>query len=220
MKPTQPKRDNTYSVRSLPDDFQITGKGDNPCWRSAIPLTDFTYPWNNRKHAALTFMALHSPDWLYFLFNVNDDKRANVYVCNNHKEEVVYSDRVEIFFRRDAELKRYYCLEVDPLSRVFDYEAEFHRKFDPAWHWPPSHLRVKSDFRDKGYTVEIAISRSSLTGLGVLRKSALEAGLFRADCLVVNGTSPEIEWVSWLSPDSPTPDFHIPSSFGTLLLSD
>jgi hypothetical protein len=29
-----------------------------------------------------------------------------------------------------------------------------------------------------------------------------------------------MSWISWLKPTSETPDFHIPSAFGTLVLSE
>jgi hypothetical protein len=51
-------------------------------------------------------------------------------VVKNDKLEVVNSERVEIFFRKDEALTPYYGLELDANGRVLDYEAEYHRKFN------------------------------------------------------------------------------------------
>ena len=130
--------------------------------------------------------------------------------------EAAYSDRVEIFFRQDNLLSPYYCLEMDPIGRVFDYEARYHRKFNVAWNWPENELLVKADQTHDGYTIEGRISKQSLRQLGLLNSEKLEVGLFRGECINLNAETPEIKWISWVKPDSMTPDFHIPSAFGVL----
>jgi len=104
------------------------------------------------------------------------------------------------------------------MARVLDYIGEFHRQFDTSWSWPAGHLKTKTDKRKDGYTVEIAISKKSLTDLGLIKNNTLQAGLYRADCLELKGTCRKFQWISWVKPDSKTPDFHIPSSFGVLKL--
>ncbi len=210
----------SYSVKKLQgDDFTITGKGDNPVWKKAAELSAFSYPWENEKAPFTSFKALHSKDWLYCFYKVKEEN-INVYVKNNDKSEVVYSDRVEIFFRKDDRLSPYYCLELDPHGRVYDYEAEYHRKFNPNWSWPVKQLIVKANKLKDGYSVEIAISKRSLMQLGLLKGKSIEAGLYRGECIEITEDNSKIKWISWVRPDSPTPDFHIPSSFGVLELED
>jgi len=211
----------SYHVKTIQGkELIVSGKGDSPLWKQANELSDFTYPWENEQPPHTLFRALHNKDWLYCLYDVKDDN-INVYVNTNDKSEVVHSDRVEIFFRKDDRMSPYYGLELDPLARVLDYEAEYHRKFKSEWSWPAGQLMVKSNRRKDGYTVEIAISKRSLNQLGILKGKTIEAGLFRGNCLEISlkGES-KIKWISWVKPASETPDFHIPSAFGVLMLED
>jgi len=210
----------TYRVRKVQGTaLDITGKGDNPEWKKAIELSDFIYPWENKKSTAMTFKALHTRDWFYCLYEVKDDD-IKVYVKTNDKSEVARSERVEIFFRKDERLLTYYGLVLDPLARILDYEAEYHRKFNSNWTWPKGKLIVKTDRTNHGYTVEVAIDKESLKSLGLLSGQKIEAGIFRAECDDINGSEEGMKWISWLKPNSETPDFHIPSAFGVLLLED
>ena len=124
----------------------------------------------------------------------------------------------EIFFRIDEKLNPYYCLEIDPLGRVLDYRGNFHRKFDRDWSWPEKGLQVKTHRSEDGYTLELAIAKASLEQLGLLRSHTLQAGLYRADCFPGKNGPRDFKWISWIRPESPSPDFHIPSSFGELRL--
>lgn len=211
----------TYTVRSIRDDLRVTGKGDSPLWANAIELSDFIYPWENEKPPLTSFKALHNKDWLYCLFRAQDDN-INLFVDKNVKSEVGASDRVELFFKIDDSLSPYYSLEMDPLGRVMDYKAAYYRNFDSSWSWPAGEMVIKTDLRNDGYTVELAFSKKSLTALGLLkgRPEKLAAGLYRGNCISLKGKEATLKWISWVKPDSKTPDFHIPSSFGILMLED
>jgi len=210
----------TYTVKKIQGkELVITGKGDSPLWKNAKELSDFTYPWEKEKPPFTSFKALHSTDWLYCLYNVFDDN-INIFVDKNVKSEVGASDRVEIFFKIDDRLSPYYGLEMDPLGRVMDYKAEYYRKFDSKWEWPAGQLIIKTEVRKDGYTVEVAISKKSLKELGLLKDATLMAGLYRGNCIALKGNEANLKWISWVRPDSETPDFHIPSSFGILRLED
>lgn len=209
----------TYSIKKISDNIAVSGKGDDPRWREANALTDFHYPWENEPTPYTEFRALHSDKWVYFLFNIKDND-VNIRQENNDKREVAASSRAEIFFRIDDKLKPYYGLEIDPLGRVLDYEATYHRNFNTNWSWPARQLLIQSDRRKDGYSVEFAISKKSLQELGLLKNNVLQAGLFRANCSRPANGEEEFKWISWMKPESETPDFHIPSSFGILRLVD
>ncbi|HTE34512.1 MAG TPA: carbohydrate-binding family 9-like protein [Chryseolinea sp.] len=209
----------SYTVHRIHSSITLTGKGDDALWKSAPLLSDFSYPWENGIPPSTRFKALHDDDWLYCLFEV-EDSRIHVLTDKNEKWEVASSDRVEIFFRTDQRLTPYYCLEIDPTGRVLDYEATFHRKFNIAWSWPVKQLVIKTAAIKDGYVVEIAISKASLQQLGILNGSSIEAGLYRAECTQAEDPQAHMRWISWIKPDSPTPDFHIASSFGILSLSE
>jgi hypothetical protein len=211
----------TYKVRSIKDkQIAITGKGDDPNWKFANDLSNFIYPWEKERPPATSFRALQSDGWLYLLYVVKDEN-VQVLVKSNHKSEVIYSDRVEIFLRSDDRMAPYYGLELDPNGRVFDYQAELKGKFNENWSWPSGHLKVKANRVNDGYSVEVAISKESLIQLNLLKGTRLEAGIFRGECIeMIEGKNSIIKWISWVKPDSPTPNFHIPSSFGVLDLKD
>ncbi|MEJ7646360.1 MAG: sugar-binding protein [Chryseolinea sp.] len=186
-------------------------------WNDAEELTDFKYPWDSGQAPHTSFRALHDASWLYFLFEAAD-KNVIIHVVTNDKWEVVSSDRVEIFFRSNDEMNPYYCLEIDPKGRVLDYEATFHRQFNYPWTWPKDQLKITATEITGGYRVEFAISKKAMLDLGLLKGDRIEAGLYRANCVQAIDAQAHMEWISWVHPDSATPDFHIPSSFGTLRL--
>ena len=207
----------TYLIHRSPCDFEVTGKGSSPAWQHAKCLTDFSYPWETEVPSSTRLRALHSDHWVYFLFDV-EDRRTHIDVISNDKREVIDSSRVEIFFTRDARMSPYYCLELDAAGRVLDYRGEFHRQFEFDWAWPANDLIVKAARTAGGYTVEAAVSKDSLQALELLNADQLRAGLFRAECTHTVVPREHMRWISWVRPDSATPDFHIPSAFGLLKL--
>jgi hypothetical protein len=208
-----------YRVQNIGDkQIELTGEGNNKLWKKAVKLADFTYPWEKEEAPQTVFKALHNDKWLYCFYQVKDAD-INVYVDKNQKSDVLYSDRVEIFLRRDSDMLPYYGLEIDPHGRVYDYEAFYQGKHDSKWTWPQGHLIIKTSIVKHGYSVEFAISKESLKQLGLLSGNKLEAGLFRGNCIeIIKGSNSNIKWISWMKPDSPTPNFHIPSAFGVLVL--
>lgn len=210
----------TYKVNKIKNDcLNITGGEMHPVWEMANLNQDFNYPWEDNKVSSMIFRALYDEKNFYFRFDV-EEENVLTFVDQNHKMEVVDSDRVEIFFRRDKELTPYYCLEMDAHARVLDYVANYYRKFDFEWQWPEDKLQVKASKSSKGYVFEGAIDLSSLKELGLLNNDTLEAGLYRGHCMALPADEKEadLRWISWVKPDAEEPDFHIPSSFGKLIL--
>lgn len=210
------KTSKTYRVRKTPE-----GNKQAPLsgirWNLAEKLSDFSFPWEKEKTPRMEFRALHDMEWLYLYFCVVDQK-VKTYVNTNEKAEVIYGDRVEIFFTTDPELTSYYCLEIDPLGRVYDYHASHYRKFDAAWQWPIDHCFIDTKMDADGYEVAVAISMKSLKDLKLVNDRKLRTGIFRGKCTEIDLQKDNMRWISWVAPDSPFPDFHIPSSFGTLML--
>lgn len=187
-------------------------------WAPATLLTDFVYPWEKSTAPATLFQALYDQDFFYFRFTTEDD---DIYAPGDPYDKlgVLPSDRVEIFFKSQSAMDPYYCLEMDPRGRVLDYIARYYRVTDFKWEWPEPHLEVTASIQDAGYIVEGKISLSSLRELGILSpEGRMEAGLFRGDAYHPDKQNTDIKWISWIRPDSPKPDFHIPSAFGILKL--
>lgn len=130
----------------------------------------------------------------------------------------MHGDRVEMFLTADEKLDTYYCLEIDPTGRVFDYAASFYRKFRESWQWPDNQLHVKSHRSEVGYSILYSISLRSLIELKLLKNNELRVGLYRGRCMEIDLENEKMQWASWVKPDSEEPDFHIPSSFGVFRL--
>lgn len=186
----------------------------DPFWKGSNVLTSFSSPWTDAPVPAIIFRAVHDTRYFYFRFDVID---TDIIASRKHlknKMAVLESDRVEIFFRSDRNMKPYYCLEMDPAGRVLDYKAEYHRNFDYDWSWPD--ITVRSVYCLNGYKVWGKIPLGMLRSMNLLKDNKIEAGLFRGKCLKTPDGETAFNWISWAKPDSETPDFHVPSAFGKL----
>lgn len=183
-------------------------------WEQANLLADFSYPWREEIANGTQFRALHDADYLYFRFEVIDHELVAAEEPAG-KMAVAQSDRVELFFRKNTAMTPYYCLEMDWKGRLLDNSAHYHRQMDYQWNWPGG-LTFQSTPIHQGYRVEGALSKTILKKLGVLKDHIIETGIFRADYQTI--PEAQVKWISWVAPDSPTPDFHIPSAFGILNL--
>lgn len=209
----------TYSVKHIASNqLNLDSNSMNSIWEQANVTTDFSFPWEDKIAPKTSFRALYDNEFLYFRFEVEDDN-VLTHVMEDHKMEVVDSDRVEIFFRQNEKLNPYYCLEMDARGRVLDYVTRYYRDFDYEWQWPGSdNLRIKASENNEGYVVEGSIRLSSLKELGLLKNNVLEAGLYRGYCMELPKPQAKLRWISWVRPEVERPDFHIPSSFGKLIL--
>lgn len=195
----------------------ITGKGDNHLWNKSELLIDFVSAWANNKLEKIEFRSLWDTEKIYFCFKVYDsqvhiDKKNDSFDCIGN------SDRVELFFRTDTTLSPYYCLEIDPTPRIMDFMAYPNRNFNFDWDWPKKDLIVKSQINTDSFTVEIAISISSLKALNLIKDNKIETGIFRAKYYEQENATFEPVWISWINPNTEIPDFHTSTAFGILNL--
>ena len=190
---------------------------NNLQWDKANSLQEFDDYWGDKPKQKTEFKALWSDSHLFLKYNVFE---VNVHIDNNEDliKGVNNSDRVEIFFRKDKNLDPYYCLEIDPTPRVMDFKAQPNKVFDFGWSWPLDGLTVKSEILDNMFTVEIAISIESLNKLGLINNNVIEAGIYRAKYSKNENGILEPKWISWINPNTETPNFHIQTSFGKLHL--
>ena len=220
--PSSARKSKVYEAKRLGEgqSIAIDGRGGDPGWQTAHVLTDFSFPWIKRKPPATEFRALWSEQRLYFRFDVTD---TDIVLGQGigAMEKVIGSDRVEIFFSTGPNLNPYYAIEVDPRGEVLDYEARYHRQMN--WNWSCDGLVVETSLRDSDYTVEGFIPRTTFLELDCLHEDEegyyLCAGLYRAEFSHDPDGGPVIEdWMSWVEPEVASPDFHVPTSFGTIRL--
>lgn len=202
-----------YALTFLPDAaITLDGRADESAWGNAAEEACFFHPWENREGGRTTFRAVLGAQALYFFFGVEDS--TPVEISAEREEAVAEGDRVEVFFALDDSLDRYYCLEISPSARVFDYSASYYRQFESAWDLDG--LEVVSQKGPRGYTVEGAIPRASLVELGFSELDVgnrIMAGIFRADFEEARGQVLQ-HWISWCLPPVRDPDFHISGAFG------
>jgi hypothetical protein len=210
----------TYHVsRVEKNQFAITGKGDHPFWKQTKSLTDFNSPWDSEKIKPIEFKALCDTETLFFCFRV-EDSDIHIDSTDNTIRSINDSDRMELFFRSNELMDPYYCLEIDPTSRIMDFKARPNKQFDFNWNWPINDIEVKSSIESTYFTTEIAISLASLTKLGLLKEGKIETGIYRAKYNKEEKGNFEPTWITWVDPNTQTPNFHIASSFGVLKLEN
>jgi hypothetical protein len=209
-----------YKVVKIDENLlKINGKGNHALWEKAIELTDFSSPWKHTPIKKITFKALCDDTNLYCCFKV-DDAEIHLDTTDDTDSSINNSDRVELFFRTNEELNPYYCLEIDPTPRLMDFKAKPNKEFDFNWHWPKEDISIKSDIQANHFIVEMAISLHSLKQLDVLKNNKIEAGIYRAKYNKQEDGNYEPTWITWVNPNTETPNFHTASSFGVLHLEN
>jgi hypothetical protein len=226
----------TYPVRYVPPAGSLVGdRASEPDWTLAHVEDRFAFPWKQTPAPRTEFRALCDPAFFHFAFRVDDGDVVLVDPFRD-KQDVVLEDRVELFFSLDDRMTEYFALEIDPLGRTYDYRAAYYRQFDPAWSWPG--LETRGRLRGQGYEVAGRLPLSSFESLGFppLRPGVrIRCGLYRAEFShdrsgqlpmpqpskhtqgrSGEGPPPLEDWISWVDPGTPEPDFHVPSSLGWL----
>jgi hypothetical protein len=228
--------DQTFRVRYLQAAaIRVDGRADEPAWSEAVVERQFRFPWKPEPAPATEFRAVCDERHLSFTFRVHD---TDIVVLDTlrDKQDAVLEDRVEMFFAPDERLSTYYCFEIDSRGRAFDYSGSYYRRFDPRWSFPG--LETAATAIDQGYVVEGRIPLASLEQLGFPRLRpgvTIRCGLYRAEFShdrsgrpaerketihnrgrTFAGPAPIENWISWVDPQTPEPDFHVPSSLGRL----
>jgi len=211
----------TYKVNLIDSNLmEINGKANHHLWEKAVALKDFSSPWQSETIENIEFRALHDGKNLFVSYKV-DDSSLHIDRTDSTKKSVDNSDRVELFLRSDNRLDPYYCLEIDPLARVQDFKARPNREFDYLWDWPKKDIAIKSHITSTSFSVELAISIDSLERFNLIRNDGhIEAGIFRAKYNQHENGRFEPTWITWVDPQTETPNFHTASAFGILKLED
>ena len=218
MKKSMEKEKISYKVNLIERaELKITGKGDSVLWNKSNLLTQFVSPWDTSKISEIEFRALWDGDHFFFCFTVFDSE-IHIDTKDDSVVSINNSDRVELFFRPDDSLNPYYCLEIDTAARIMDFIAYPNKVFDFNWNWPKNDIAVKSSKNDFSFTVEGAISLNSLNKFDLIKENKIETGIFRAKYNSQNNIDFEPTWITWVDPNTETPNFHIASSFGLLEL--
>ncbi|MDR2423193.1 MAG: carbohydrate-binding family 9-like protein [Prevotellaceae bacterium] len=197
----------------------VDGSPNEKAWRNTIRISPFSNPWSEVRPATSLSM-LHDSRNVYFLYEVNDTDIVCIPNIDNELD-IAKGDRVELFFSKDSLMQEYYCFEVDAEGRTLAYSCSNYRKYKYDWDEPPSYAaaatRVVPHSLNQGYTVEIAVPKTFLSGL--MHNNTLYFGAYRAEYSNSNGTIVE-NWQTWQAPPTAQPDFHVPESLGKLYVPD
>lgn len=211
----------TYNVNVIDaNHMEINGKVSHPLWEKAEVLKDFSSPWNSEEVESIEFRALHDGTYLFVSYKVKDGS-LHIDRTDDSKKSIDNSDRVELFLRSDKQLDPYYCLEIDPLARLQDFMARPNREFDYLWDWPKKDIAIKSHITSTSFSVEMAISIDALKRFSLIQNDGhIEAGIYRAKYNQQQNGQFKPTWITWVNPQTETPNFHTASSFGKLKLEN
>lgn len=200
-------------IEAAPTNNKITIDGNGEDWGSTKPILEgLLAPWNGRVVDKTNIYICHDKQNLYFLYTVEDDTP----ICDDEPSEmsVVYSDRVEFFVSKDAQMKDYVCAEIDQTGKALGYTAKFHRDFDFDWDFDA--LTSAATTTPTGYVVEASLPIEWLREQGFLKENnQMYIGLYRGDAIEPRNDQ-NIRWLTWIEPEEL--DFHIPSSLGIIKL--
>lgn len=202
----------TYQITIISDhEIKLDGEEMEQVWQQAEEFSAFTNPWNSAVAPSTTLKLLKDSEFLYFYFAAED----NEIVINDDflvERDVEKEDRVELFFSKDADMKQYYCFEIDALARTLSYGARHYRQMDFEWDVPVGY-QVQAILDEDGYRVEGAIPLTFIDSLST--NNSVYFGAYRAEFSRKNGSLVE-NWLTWVNPKTPSPDFHVPSSLGKI----
>jgi len=206
----------TYQVFRASGKIEVDGVPEEKAWKKAALISNFKLPWEQEKPQPTEARFLWDSDFLYGAFRVWD-REIVTWTAPHHQGKIAVTDhdRVEVFFALEESLENYYCLEIDPQGLVFDYQAHYHRNFDPSWHL--NGLKVASKILSDGYVVELAVPLVTMKELGFPVSASgftWKVGVYRADFSLTQPGKLKMLWQTWVDPGLPQPDFHVPSSFG------
>lgn len=205
-----------YIVRIVPDGvINVDGDINEEVWTKAKKINSLINPWNKAVAPMTTFSMLRDARFVYFYFDAKDDDLV-VKADFRDERDVEAEDRVELFFSKDSDMKAYYGFEMDPQGKTLSYRANYYRQFDYNWE-PPDGFKTEAHMYDGGYIVEGMIPVEFLRGLS--ETNVILGGIYRGE-FSKKDTSIIENWMTWVNPKTPIPDFHVPASLGKIILSD
>ncbi|MEO6576237.1 MAG: sugar-binding protein, partial [Polyangiaceae bacterium] len=197
-----------------PGDAVIDGNGNDPAWAKAQPVSWDTDYAGNSTGIVTRVRAIWSKAGLTMLFelesaDLNVDTSRPIAV---ERSKLYDEDCVELFLTPDPRVaSHYYEIELGPLGHFFDIDVDRKAKREDTEWSAGLQIATTHDAAKRTATIEARI-----TAPDVLRALApgreLPLGLFRMD-----GKSTR-RYLAWSPPRTLKPNFHVPESFGTVLL--
>ncbi len=218
--------DSVYRVQRLKKPIVIDGNWNKAVWQkiSPVDLTHFMGPIPPFRPTAQAKM-MYDDDYVYVIFQVHDKYVRSIVEKQNGP---VSTDAcVEFFFSPDTALRaKYFNLEINaggtPLMAYHLHKQREYPLFTPEdfstitiAHSLPS--KVDPQITEPiTWTLEYRLPLALLEKYGSVVRP--KKGItWRGNFYKIASKSTNPHWITWAKIDLPTPTFHSPQFFGTLL---
>lgn len=163
----------TYVCQRAPQQLVIDGKGDEPAWQQATPLTPLRDIEGTPIAHATDIRMLWDDSYLYVLADMQE---PHLWATLTEHDSVIYHDPdFEVFIDPDGDGRDYIELELNALNTVWElFLTAPYRTANQALHdWNIPGLKSAVQLRgtlnnpadtDSGWSVEIAIPWAGITG--------------------------------------------------------
>jgi hypothetical protein len=214
----------TYICKRTPSPIVIDGRLQETAWQTASAATLVRAESGAPSGQPTVVRLLWDAHYLYVSFRSEDrDIRATM----TRRDDPVWQEEVvEIFLSPNQDIHEYFEFNVSPKNVVFDARIHnpsgYQPKDDSGKVWNCRELKTavhlegtldKHDDTDSYWSVEMAIPFSELStapNIPPVPGDVWRMNLYRIDLWPVE------EYQAWSPPLANPPNFHLPSSFGTL----
>ena len=209
---TQPSSLSEIVARHVDHEIPLDAGHPAPEWQAAAPATFMTDWQGKNSNPALqtTVKLLWSDRTLYLRFEC---RYRELYVFddsdpNGRRDHLWDRDVAEVFLQPDPSRERYYReFEVSPNGMWIDLDI-----FPGGLSDLKSGLQRSVAINEAGHTwtAELAVP------LAALAKQFDPAKIWRANFYRIEGSKEPRTYLAWQPTGTPTPNFHVPSAFGSL----
>ncbi len=217
----------TYAVRRAEQPLILDARWDKPAWGRADPI-ELTYHMGERPAHFPKVQAklLYDDEAVYVIFRVED--RYVRAAASAHQGPVCRDSCVEFFFTPGTDVdKGYFNVEVNCGGTMLVHFQVVPRKnpmpLKPAEldaisiaHTMPRIVDPEIA-RPTTWTVEYRFPTSLAATYYPGAKKPAPGVTWRANFYKCADDTSHPHWLTWSCVDRPKPDFHVPSSFGTLV---
>jgi hypothetical protein len=225
----QDDESSTYAVRWRPEPFPIDGDWDKRAWQAVEPVTLDNYMGDEPRHRPrVQAKVVYDDQALYVIFRVED--RYVRSVTTELHGPVCTDSCVEFFFTPGEDLAAGYlnleingggtmlfCHQLGRDRQVTRVAPEDCRQITLAHSLPAV---VEPEISDPvTWTLEYRLPLAVVAAYCPLTKPA-PGVVWRANFHKIADATSAPHWLTWAKVENPTPDFHLPRYFGTLVFAD
>ncbi|MDO8682016.1 MAG: carbohydrate-binding family 9-like protein [Armatimonadota bacterium] len=186
---------------------------DEAAWQAADPAALKLHDNSGFPNLTTTVRLCYDNQFLYVAFECKD---TEIQAAMTERDAPIYEEEVvEVFLDPDSDELTYYEFEVSPRNVIFDAVATNPTGVKGALDtsWDCAGLQTAVCMANGGWTVEIAIPFSSLTGAPHTPPAAGDRwrmNLYRIE------RAPREEFSCWSPTMADPPNYHVPGMFGVL----